>query len=432
MIAASLVLAVLGLWAAWLTPVDAIPDLSENQVIVFADWKGHGPREVENQLTYPLALGLQGLRGVRVVRSSSDVGFATISVIFDDGVEFQEGRRRVAERLARIGGDLPAGVSPRLAPDSLATGQIFWYTVEGAGLDLGRLRSIQDWYVKPQLSSVAGVAEVSSVGGYPLEYQVAIDPRKLQAVGITLGEVLDAVAASNSAAGGHVVVKAKAEYVVRGVGWLGASRRAGDESFDSQQALLDLENIPLAGRSSRPDSPCRCGQGVDLAWHPARSPGEGRQRGRRRRGPDGAWREPARGDAPAQIKNQGADARSARRREDHSLLRSNAPDRRGDRHGHRHGGRGDDLGQPVRPGRPAASPHVVHRGDHPAPCRALVVLDHGDFAAGGNRRHPGQRDVAGGNRDLDRRAGRFVDRHGRERDASAQRAIRRSARAAAT
>ena len=139
-IAASLILAVLGLWAAWLTPVDAIPDLSENQVIVFADWKGHGPREVENQLTYPLALGLQGLRGVRVVRSSSDVGFATISVIFDDGVEFQEARRRVAERLARIGGDLPSGVSPHLAPDSLATGQIFWYTVEGAGLDLGRLQ----------------------------------------------------------------------------------------------------------------------------------------------------------------------------------------------------------------------------------------------------------------------------------------------------
>jgi Cu(I)/Ag(I) efflux system membrane protein CusA/SilA len=249
-IASSVVLAVLGLWAGWQTPVDAIPDLSENQVIVFADWKGHGPREVENQLTYPLALGLQGLRGVRVVRSSSDVGFATISVIFDDGVEFQEARRRVADRLARIGGELPDGVSPRLAPDSFATGQIFWYTVEGAGLDLGRLRSIQDWYVKPQLGSVAGVAEVSSVGGYPLEYQVAVDPRKLQAVGVTLDEVLNAVAASNSAAGGHVVIKARAEYVVRGVGWLGASRRAGDESFDTKAALRDLENIPLAGRKA--------------------------------------------------------------------------------------------------------------------------------------------------------------------------------------
>ena len=108
-IAASLALAVLGVWACWLTPVDAIPDLSENQVIVFTDWKGHGPREVEDQLTYPLALGLQGIRGVRVVRSSSDVGFSMISVIFEDAVDFEEARRRVAERLARTRAELPAG-----------------------------------------------------------------------------------------------------------------------------------------------------------------------------------------------------------------------------------------------------------------------------------------------------------------------------------
>jgi copper/silver efflux system protein len=166
-IGASLVLAILGAWAAWETPVDAIPDLSENQVIVFTEWKGHGPREIEDQVTYPLTLGLRGLRGVRVVRSSSDVGFSMISVILDDGIDLAEGRRRVAERLTRAGGQLPAGANPELTPDAAATGQIFWYTVEGAGYDLGRLRAIQDWFVRPQLGSVPGVADVSSVGGFP-------------------------------------------------------------------------------------------------------------------------------------------------------------------------------------------------------------------------------------------------------------------------
>ena len=130
-IAASIVLAILGIWAAWLTPVDAIPDLSENQVIVFTDWKGHGPREIEDQVTYPLALGLQGVGGVRVVRSSSDVGFSMISVIFEDRVAFDEARRRVAERLATDPEHAPRRRTASLAPDCLATGQIFWYTVEG-------------------------------------------------------------------------------------------------------------------------------------------------------------------------------------------------------------------------------------------------------------------------------------------------------------
>jgi Cu(I)/Ag(I) efflux system membrane protein CusA/SilA len=249
-IGASAALLILGVWACWLTPVDAIPDLSENQVIVFCDWKGHGPREVEDQLTYPLALGLQGIRGVRVVRSSSDVGFSMISVIFEDSVEFEEARRRVAERLARVRPQLPAGLEPRLAPDSLATGQIFWYTVEGAGLDLGRLRAIQDWYVRPQLASVAGVAEVSSVGGYPYEYEVAVDPRRLRALDLGLEDVIQAVASANSSAGGHVLTKGRAEFVVHGVGWLGSSDRPGDTTFDPKRAVSDVENVPLPTREA--------------------------------------------------------------------------------------------------------------------------------------------------------------------------------------
>ncbi len=193
-------------------------------------------------------MGLRGIAGVRVVRSSSDVGFSTISVIFEDGVAIGEARRRVAERLARVQGQLPAGAVPELAPDAPATGQIFWYTVEGGGLDLGRLRSVQDWYVRPQLDSVPGVADVSSVGGFPIEYEVAPDPDRLRVFGVTLKDVLDAVAESNVATGGHVLHKGNAEYVVRGVGRLGASPRPGDDSFDARRAVRDLEDVVLLAR----------------------------------------------------------------------------------------------------------------------------------------------------------------------------------------
>ncbi len=245
-VVASLALAVLGAYAAWETPVDAIPDLSENQVIVFTEWKSHGPREIEDQVTYPLTLGLRGLRGVRVVRSSSDVGFSMVSVIFDDGVDTSEARRRVAERLVRAQAALPAGVTPELAPDTPATGQIFWYTVEGGGLDLGRLRAVQDWYVRPQLGSVPGVADVSSVGGFPTEYQVAPDLDRLRVLGLSLDEVVEAVSTSNATSGGHLLHKGNAEFVVRGVLRLGTSTTPGDETFNRARALRDLENVVVS------------------------------------------------------------------------------------------------------------------------------------------------------------------------------------------
>ncbi len=246
-IVSAVVLALLGAWALAETPVDAIPDLSENQVIVHTDWEGHGPREIEDHVTYPLTLGLRGIDGVRVVRSSSEVGFSTINVIFEDGIASAEARRRVADRLARVRGEMPAGVSPALGPDAAATGQIFWYTVEGGGLDLGRLRALQDWYVGPQIGSVPGVAEVASVGGLPMEYEVAPDPDRLRLFGVKLRDITEAIAASNAATGGHVVNKGKAEYVVRSAGWLGASPRPGDDSFDPQRAVRDLEDVVLIG-----------------------------------------------------------------------------------------------------------------------------------------------------------------------------------------
>jgi Cu(I)/Ag(I) efflux system membrane protein CusA/SilA len=242
-IAAGLLLALSGLYAVYRTPIDAIPDLSENQVVVFTEWPGHSPPEIEGQVTYPLSLHLQGIAGVRVVRSSSDFNFSMLSIIFEDGVDPAAARDRVGQRLTQIREALPPGVAPALAPDAAATGQIFWYTVEGAGYDLARLRAVQDWYVRPQLSSVAGVAEVASVGGYAGEYAVEVDPRRLQALGVKLADVLQAVTRANAAVGGDVIHKANAEYIVHGVGWLGQSGELAAGS--PNQVLRDLENVLL-------------------------------------------------------------------------------------------------------------------------------------------------------------------------------------------
>ena len=165
-----------GWWSLKRTPVDAIPDLSENQVIVFADWMGRSPQEIEDQVTYPLSVSLQGLAGVKAVRSTSEFNYSMINVIFEDSSDFYFSRTRVLERLTTVSSSLPGGVVPYLAPDATALGQIFWYTVEGDGRDLGELRAAQDWYVRYQLSAVQGVAQVASVGGMPREWQVDVDP----------------------------------------------------------------------------------------------------------------------------------------------------------------------------------------------------------------------------------------------------------------
>src|SRR3974390_2715743 len=213
-------LAIWGVSAVLNTPVDAIPNLSENQVIVFTDWMGRSPKEIEDQITYPLSLKLQGLAGVKTVRSSSEFNFSMITMIFEDNIDFYFARQRVLERLTLSSTFLPQGVQPYLAPDATALGQIFWYTVEGEGQHLGELRAIQDWYVRYQLNSVPGVAQVASVGGFPIEYQIDVDPNKLRSYGVTLGEIYAAVQRSNSAVGGRVIEKGNAEYLVRGVGWI--------------------------------------------------------------------------------------------------------------------------------------------------------------------------------------------------------------------
>jgi copper/silver efflux system protein len=215
--------AALTVWAIYAvanTPVDAIPDLSENQVIVFTDWMGRSPKEIEDQITYPLSLKLQGLAGVKTVRSSSEFNFSMITIIFEDDVDFYFARQRVLERLTLASTFLPEGVVPYLAPDATALGQIFWYTLEGGNLDPGRRWALQKYYVGPEINSVPGVAEVGSVGGMPQEYQIDVDPNALRAYGVTLGELYGAVAQSNSAVGGRVIQKNNAEYLVRSVGWI--------------------------------------------------------------------------------------------------------------------------------------------------------------------------------------------------------------------
>src|SRR5262245_46632655 len=243
-------LTVLAIYAVLQTPVDAIPDLSENQVIVFTDWMGRSPQEIEDQITYPLSLKLQGLAGIKTVRSSSEFNFSMIALIFEDGVDFYFARQRVLERLSLASTFLPEGIVPYLAPDATALGQIFWYTLDGGNLDPARRWALQKYFVGPEINSVPGVAEVGTVGGMPQEYQIDVNPRTLQAYGITLGELFDAVARSNSAVGGGVIQKNNAEYIVRGVGWLGQQRDGNAQ----QQVRADIENTVITERNGIPIS----------------------------------------------------------------------------------------------------------------------------------------------------------------------------------
>src|SRR6187401_1418164 len=207
-----------GWWALGATPIDAIPDLSDNQVIVFTDWSGHSPQEVEDQVTYPLTVNLQGLAGVRVVRSQSAFGFSMIYVVFEDNVDLYFARARVLERMSLVAKSLPADVTPTLGPDATGVGHVFWYTLESPTLSLRDLRSLQDWFVRYQLNAVPGVAEVASVGGYIQQYQIDVDPNRLRQYAITLSAVVSAVRESNLNVGGNVLESNGAWLIVRGVG----------------------------------------------------------------------------------------------------------------------------------------------------------------------------------------------------------------------
>lgn len=220
----ALLLVALGVRAVFTTPVDAIPDLTENQVLVYADYMGRSPQEVEDQVTFPLSTGLQGLTGVREVRATSMFGFSLVSVIFEEGVETYFARTRVLERLNYLQGTMPEGVKPQLGPDASGLGWVYQYYLEvdpakaGEGYDLARLRSLQDWSIRYQLASVKGVAEVASIGGFVKQYQIELSATKMRAANITLMEVMNAVQSANLNVGGKVLEENGAEFVLRGIG----------------------------------------------------------------------------------------------------------------------------------------------------------------------------------------------------------------------
>ena len=227
---------------------DAIPDIGENQQIVFTEWMGRSPQDVEDQISYPLTVSLLGVPGVKSIRSYSYFGFSTIYIIFKEGVEFYWSRTRVLEKLNSLpAGTLPADVKPALGPDATPLGQIYWYTLEGrdpdgnpaGGWDLEELRTIQDWYARYWLLAVDGVAEVASVGGYVREYQVDVDPDAMRAFGVTLTDVFQAVRASNVDVGAKTIELNRVEYFIRSVGFI-------KQVSDIENSVVKVrDNVPV-------------------------------------------------------------------------------------------------------------------------------------------------------------------------------------------
>ena len=229
-----------GIYCVIKLPVDAIPDLSENQVIVFTEWMGRSPEVVEQQVTYPISSALQGLPEVKAVRATSMFGMSFVFVIFNDNTDLYFARNRVIEKLAQVKFQLPANVTPVLGPDGTGVGHVFWYTVEGKNHDLATLRSIQDWYLRNKLVSVEGVAEIASIGGFVKQYQVDIDPTKLRAYNLTVNDLVTAIQRNNNEVGGKLLEISSAEYFVRGQGYI-----TSIEDVENQFVKQGSNGIPI-------------------------------------------------------------------------------------------------------------------------------------------------------------------------------------------
>lgn len=209
-----------GIYSVKQNPIDAIPDLSENQVIVFTEWMGRSPQVIESQVTYPLVSNLQGIPKVKNIRGASMFGMSFVYIIFEDDVDVYWARTRVLERLNYAQRLLPQNVVPTLGPDGTGVGHIFWYHLEANGMDLGEQRALQDWYVKFALQTVPGVAEVASFGGFEKQYQLVLDPLKMQYYNISMMEVMNAVKSSNNDVGGRKFEMSDMSYIIRGLGYI--------------------------------------------------------------------------------------------------------------------------------------------------------------------------------------------------------------------
>jgi Cu(I)/Ag(I) efflux system membrane protein CusA/SilA len=220
-----------GIYAMLKTPLDAIPDLSDVQVIIFTEYSGQAPQVVEDQVTYPLTTAMLAVPFAKVVRGYSFFGFSFVYIIFEDGTDMYWARSRVLEYLNYVAGRLPAGVTPSLGPDATGVGWVYEYILESDRHDLAQLRSIQDWFLRYELTGVPGVAEVASIGGFVKQYQVIVDPNKLLAFNIPLQKVKMAIQRSNNDVGGRLVEMGETEFMVRGLGYI--------------KSVADLQNIPL-------------------------------------------------------------------------------------------------------------------------------------------------------------------------------------------
>jgi CzcA family heavy metal efflux pump len=218
MITAALV--IYGAYALKTTPVDAIPDLSENQVIIFTEWMGRSPQIMEDQVTYPLVSNLQGIPKVKNIRANSMFGMSFVFVIFDDNADIYWARTRVLEKLNSAQRLLPPGVTPTLGPDGTGLGHVFWYTLDAPGYNLGELRAIQDWYIRFALQTVEGVSEVASFGGFQKQYQVIVDPVLLQYYNVPLMDVVNRIKMNNNDVGGRKFEQSDMGYIIRGLGYI--------------------------------------------------------------------------------------------------------------------------------------------------------------------------------------------------------------------
>ena len=209
-----------GIYALRATPLDALPDLSDVQVIVFTDYPGQAPQVVEDQVTYPITTQMLAVPSATVVRGYSFFGFSFVYVIFEDGTDLYWARSRVLEYLNYAGGRLPRGVTPTLGPDATGVGWAYMYALRSDDVDLAELRSLQDWFLKYELTAVPGVSEVASIGGFVKQYQITVDPNRLRAYDISLSRIRDAVERSNNDVGGRVLEMSEAEFMVRGEGYI--------------------------------------------------------------------------------------------------------------------------------------------------------------------------------------------------------------------